>query len=97
MDYHWPGNVRELENAVERAVVISQGHELSAKDFAFLQAAKVPLPEMASKNLQEIERHHILRVLNENHWNISKSAAELGIDRVTLYNKIKKYGLERNP
>jgi transcriptional regulator with PAS, ATPase and Fis domain len=97
MDYHWPGNVRELENAVERAVVISQEHELTDTDFTFLQTAKVPLPDISSKNLQEIERHHIVRVLNENHWNISKSAGELGIDRVTLYNKIKKYGIERNP
>ena len=79
MDYPWPGNVRELENAVERAVVISQEHELTDKDFTFLQAAKVPLPDISSKNLQEIERHHIVRILNENHWNISKSATELGM------------------
>ncbi len=97
MNYNWPGNVRELENAVERAVVISQSRELTEKDFAFLQSGPTPLAEGGIKNLQELERLHVLRVLDENHWNISKSASELGIDRVTLYNKIKKYGLERNP
>ena len=97
MNYNWPGNVRELENAVERGVVISQSRELTEKDFAFLQSGPAPLSEGGIKNLQELERLHILRVLEENHWNISKSASELGIDRVTLYNKIKKYGLERNP
>ena len=97
MNYNWPGNVRELENAVERGVVISQSRELTEKDFAFLQSGPTPLAEGGIKNLQELERLHVLRVLDENHWNISKSASELGIDRVTLYNKIKKYGLERNP
>ena len=97
MNYNWPGNVRELENAVERGVVISQSRELTEKDFAFLQSGPAPLSEGGIKNLQELERLHVLKVLEENHWNISKSASELGIDRVTLYNKIKKYGLERNP
>jgi DNA-binding NtrC family response regulator len=95
MEYGWPGNVRELENAIERAVVISPGHELTAKDFTFLQ----PNPGLSSapsaRNLQELEKQHIHRILEENRWNISKTAVDLGIDRVTLYNKIKKYGFER--
>ena len=95
MAYHWPGNVRELENAIERAVVISPGHELTPGDFAFLQPVPGVPAGAGSKNLQELEKQHILRVLEENHWNISKSAGDLGIDRVTLYNKIKKYGFER--
>ena len=95
MEYNWPGNVRELENAIERAVVISPGHELTDKDFTFLQPSPGILNEPSSKNLQELEKQHIHRILEENHWNISKTAVDLGIDRVTLYNKIKKYGFER--
>ncbi len=95
MEYNWPGNVRELENAIERAVVISPGHELAAKDFTFLQPGSGLLNEPSARNLQELEKQHIHRILEENHWNISKTAVDLGIDRVTLYNKIKKYGFER--
>ena len=95
MEYNWPGNVRELENAIERAVVISPGHELTAKDFTFLQPSPGFLNEPSARNLQELEKQHIHRILEENHWNISKTAVDLGIDRVTLYNKIKKYGFER--
>lgn len=95
MEYNWPGNVRELENAIERAVVISPGHELTAKDFTFLQPGSGLLNEPSARNLQELEKQHIRRILEENHWNISKTAVDLGIDRVTLYNKIKKYGFER--
>jgi DNA-binding NtrC family response regulator len=95
MAYNWPGNVRELENAIERAVVISSGHELTPADFAFLQASPGAPTGYSSKNLQELEKQHIQKILEENRWNISKSAADLGIDRVTLYNKIKKYGFER--
>jgi DNA-binding NtrC family response regulator len=95
MEYNWPGNVRELENAIERAVVISPGHELAAKDFTFLQPGSALLNEPSARNLQELEKQHIHRILEENHWNISKTAVDLGIDRVTLYNKIKKYGFER--
>jgi len=95
MEYNWPGNVRELENAIERAVVISPGHELAAKDFTFLQPGSGLLDEPSARNLQALEKLHIHRILEENHWNISKTAVDLGIDRVTLYNKIKKYGFER--
>jgi len=95
MEYNWPGNVRELENAIERAVVITPGHELAAKDFTFLQPGSGLINEPSARNLQELEKQHIHRILEENHWNISKTAVDLGIDRVTLYNKIKKYGFER--
>ncbi|MCU0580653.1 MAG: sigma-54 dependent transcriptional regulator [Desulfobacterota bacterium] len=95
MAYPWPGNVRELENAIERAVVITPGHELAPGDFAFLQAAPTAAAGPGPRNLQELEKQHIQKILEENRWNISKSAGDLGIDRVTLYNKIKKYGFER--
>ncbi|MDX1779296.1 MAG: helix-turn-helix domain-containing protein, partial [Thermodesulfobacteriota bacterium] len=94
MDYDWPGNVRELENAVERAVVVSKKKEILPEDLPFFQQSG--LPESGAKSLKERERTHILQVLTENGWNISKTAEELEIDRVTLYNKIKKYNLEKS-
>ncbi|RPH86756.1 MAG: sigma-54-dependent Fis family transcriptional regulator, partial [Desulfobacteraceae bacterium] len=76
MEYNWPGNVRELENAIERAVVISPGHELTGKDFTFLQPNPGFFNEPSSRNLQELEKQHIQRILEENHWNVSKTAVD---------------------
>jgi DNA-binding NtrC family response regulator len=94
LDYDWPGNVRELENAVERAVVVGKKSEILPEDLPFFKQSG--LSESGAKSLKERERAHILQVLIENGWNISKTAEELEIDRVTLYNKIKKYNLEKS-
>jgi DNA-binding NtrC family response regulator len=94
MDYDWPGNVRELENAVERAVVVGKKREIFPEDLPFFKQSGIP--ESGAKSLKDRERSHILQVLVENGWNISKTAEELEIDRVTLYNKIKKYNLEKS-
>lgn len=94
MDYDWPGNVRELENAVERAVVVGKKSEILPEDLPFFKQSR--LPESGTRSLKDRERSHILQVLTENNWNISKTAEELEIDRVTLYNKIKKYKLEKS-
>ncbi len=90
----WQGNVRELENAVERAMVVSQEPELREQDFIFKAQ---PMPNGADKSLQEIERAHILRVLEECGGNQSRAAEVLGIDRATLYHKLRKYGWTRTP
>ncbi len=93
-EYDWPGNVRELENAVERAVVIGKGDGISVADLPFQLSAKVVVePDDGNKSLSAIERKYILKILNDNNWNISRSAQILEIDRVTLYNKINKYKL----
>lgn len=84
----WAGNVRELENAVERAMVVAQEPEIREQDFAF----KAAVPNGASKSLDEIEKAHILRVLESCSWNRTRAADILEIDRVTLHHKIKKYG-----
>jgi DNA-binding NtrC family response regulator len=93
MDYHWPGNVRELENAIERALVIDHGPEISVKHLPFCNVE--PFPTEEPQTLQEIERLHIEKMLERNEWNIAKTARLLSIDRTTLHKKIKKFGLER--
>lgn len=89
----WLGNVRELENAVERAMVVGQEPELHEQDFIF----KPQSASAASKTLDDIERAHILSVLQECGGNQSHAAEVLDIDRVTLYHKLKKYGWSRTP
>jgi DNA-binding NtrC family response regulator len=94
--YDWPGNVRELENAIERAVVVGKGDTIKVDDLPFHVSSSQSANLDGDNSMTAMEKKHIARVLNENNWNISRSALELEIDRVTLYNKINKYGL-RNP
>ena len=93
--YNWPGNVRELENAIERAVVISKYDKITPEDLPFQLYRDSVAKDDQVKSLASMEKMHIQRVLKENGWNISRSADVLGIDRVTLYNKINKYGLQK--
>jgi two-component system response regulator HydG len=90
----WLGNVRELENAVERAMVVGQEPELREQDFIFKPQSDVR-PGGSSKTLEDTERAHILRVVEECGGNQSHAADVLDIDRVTLYHKLKKYGWTR--
>ncbi len=89
----WVGNVRELENAVERAMVVAQEPELREQDFIF----KPQTPAATGRSLDDIERAHILRTLDECNGNQSRAAEVLGIDRVTLHHKLKRYGWTRTP
>ncbi|MGB9205157.1 MAG: sigma-54 dependent transcriptional regulator [Terriglobales bacterium] len=90
----WLGNVRELENAVERAMVVGQEPELREPDFIFKPQTVF---NGSTKTLEDMERAHILRVLEECGGNQSRAAEILDIDRVTLYHKLKKYGWTRTP
>ncbi len=91
--YNWPGNVREMENAIERAMVVGKAPAIRPQDLPFQLSEKNHLP--ASGSLADVEKNHIAAVLEQNHWNISRSAEILQIDRVTLYNKIQKYGFKK--
>jgi DNA-binding NtrC family response regulator len=100
MLYDWPGNIRELENAIERAVVIGKEAQVMLGDLPIIcnmpdratDRAQCSAP--ADHTLKAVEKHHIETVLEENQWNISHCAKLLGIDRSTLYNKIKRYRLQ---
>ena len=93
MLYEWPGNVRELENAIERAVVVAKERTIRPEDLPIFRQEFLAPPDATS--LKEIEKTHITRVLEENQWNISKSAELLGIDRSTIYSKIKRYSIQK--
>jgi transcriptional regulator of acetoin/glycerol metabolism len=93
VSYNWPGNVRELENAIERAMVVSESEVIRLGDLPMQFASGVNNVE--GETLAGMEKYHIVKVLDDMHWNITRSAERLGIDRVTLYNKIDKYGLKR--
>ncbi len=89
-EFDFPGNIRELENMIERAIVIGNGKKISLKD--------LPLEKntinSSVESLDEQEKHHISQILIKYDWNISRTAKALQVDRVTLYNKIKKYDLK---
>ena len=89
-EFNFPGNVRELENMIERAIVVGNGRKISLKD--------LPLEKTIMNNsiesLDDLEKNHIIQILKKYSWNISRAAKALQVDRVTLYNKISKYGLK---
>jgi len=88
--FSYPGNIRELENIIERAIVVGNGKKISVKD---LPVGKETISSSV-ESLDELEKQHILNILSKYNWNISASAKALRVDRVTLYNKIKKYDLK---
>jgi len=90
-EFEFPGNVRELENMIERAIVIGNGKEIHLKD---LPLGKDVIGSSV-ESLGDLENKHVLQILNKYGWNISRAAQALKVDRVTLYSKIKKYGLKQ--
>jgi len=93
MLYDWPGNVRELENAIERAVVVGRERRILPEDLPIFchEPAGGPSPN----TLMEVEKNHVRNILRQTDWNITHSAKILGIDRTTLYSKIKRYQLQK--
>jgi DNA-binding NtrC family response regulator len=98
--YGWPGNVRELQNVVERAVLLGRGGRIGVEDFAanIRSTPAAALPTAAGRTLKDAlsgpERQIILEVLESNGWNRNATAEALGINRTTLYKKMKRLGLE---
>lgn len=100
LDYSWPGNVRELQNAMEYAVVLARQNKISVKELP----AEVQLPAVLQQaernnnggvqNLDDMERSAIIQALAQCHGNKKKAAQVLGIQRPTLYNKMKRYAIE---
>jgi DNA-binding NtrC family response regulator len=96
MKHDWPGNVRELRNVLERAVVVAKSPHLQADDLGLVPAGPRPDVIDTSLSLEEVERRHVAAVLLNVGGNVTHAARVLAIDRVTLYSKIKKYGLKRH-
>jgi transcriptional regulator with GAF, ATPase, and Fis domain len=98
LKYPWPGNVRELRNAVERMVILARGSEISPSDLpteiSGTQNLRVPGAAGGLRTLADVEREHIDAVLTQVNGNKKKAAEVLGIDRSTLYAKLKQYGIE---
>jgi DNA-binding NtrC family response regulator len=94
-NYSWPGNIRELENCIERAVILCNGNTILPRHILIGSEARLPsVPHQAGlRSLREVERDHIKYVLSECGNNQTKAAQILGIDRKTLRNKIREYGL----
>jgi DNA-binding NtrC family response regulator len=93
VSYDWPGNVRELRNVIERAIVLSSGEKIMGRDLSFPFQYRVK--QLGGDTLEEVEKAHIARILDRAEWNITQAADALGIDRTTLYTKIKKYALSK--
>lgn len=91
MNYTWPGNVRELQHAIEKAVIMCNGHTLSPTDFFFRPATEEM--EYKVETLEDMEKNMIRKAIAQNDGNLSVIATQLGITRQTLYNKLKKFGL----
>jgi DNA-binding NtrC family response regulator len=91
-NHSWPGNIRELQHSVEKAVIMSDSPILKPSDFTFVVKQKGA--SFTDLTLDEMERRMIIDSLQKYHSNMSIVAARLGITRQTLYNKIKKLGIE---
>ncbi|MEO0164951.1 MAG: sigma-54 dependent transcriptional regulator [candidate division WOR-3 bacterium] len=89
--YDWPGNVRELENVIERALVLCRGEWIEPEDVPL----PTPISTPSSELLSEVEKDHILKILEKTEWNLSEAAKRLGIHRNTLRLKMKEYQLQK--
>ncbi|MDD5087190.1 MAG: sigma-54 dependent transcriptional regulator [bacterium] len=99
MNFGWPGNVRELENTIERAVILTEGEQIGASalpgKIRSAETGGLPLPDEGPlATLEDVEKHHLLRVLEETNWQKKKASEILGIDPSTIYRKLQRYGID---
>ncbi len=97
LEWDWPGNVRELENAVERAIVTCRAERLEERCFDFLppRGTRKEWDAPTNLTLEELEKRVIPAVLERTEGNVKRAAEILGIDRSTLYDKMRKYGIRK--
>ncbi len=91
MSLSWPGNIRQLEHAVEKAVIMSDGKQLTINDFDLYD--EVAAESEPTGTLEEMEKKAIATAMKQHNGNLAEIARQLGVTRQTLYNKIRKYGL----
>jgi DNA-binding NtrC family response regulator len=91
ISYPWPGNIRELKSAVNKVDILTDSEIITKDHIPPHFAMQKSVPSTSSKTLEDIEKEHIMRVLAETDGNQSQAATVLGINRKTLYKKIKKY------
>jgi DNA-binding NtrC family response regulator len=102
--HEWPGNVRELENTIKRAVALSISDRIDVENLFLMNPVPKPIDtadmgggSRKGLSLAELQRQHILQSLKENNWNYSLTASKLGIGRTTLWRKVKKFNLSKQP
>ncbi|MBI5212694.1 MAG: sigma-54-dependent Fis family transcriptional regulator [Nitrospirae bacterium] len=104
--HDWPGNVRELENVIHRAVIVCEGGTLKPEHIitpleedvdipATLKELKKKKKDLRNKSIEEIERNFLLTALKRNNWNITKAAAEVGMQRTNFHALLKKYNITK--
>ncbi|NVI97408.1 sigma-54-dependent Fis family transcriptional regulator [Myxococcus sp. AM009] len=94
LSYAWPGNVRELEHAVERAMLMASGDEVTQEDLLLKRAGREGLARLEEMTLEEVERYLIERALARHEGNVSEAAKGLGLSRSALYRRLQYYGIK---
>ena len=93
LEYQWPGNLRQMKNIIRRATLLAQSKLITLDDLSELRNQTIQPTGMPLRN-EEVEKQHIIEALKQTGYNKSRAAQLLGIDRKTLYNKLKLYGIE---
>jgi len=106
LNYNFPGNVRELEHTIERAIIFSKGENIEPDDLKLPVSATPIITQIVMNeedmriaeilSMDDMEKHHIAKILKLNKWDRTQSANQLGISIETLYAKIKKYKIEED-
>ena len=93
LEYQWPGNLRQMKNIIRRATLLAQSKLITLDELSELRNQTIQPTGMPLRN-EEAEKQHIIEALKQTGYNKSRAAQLLGIDRKTLYNKLKLYGIE---